>query len=130
MHELSIATEVVEIVTASVADYPAAKVRAVSLLIGTHSGVVPEALEFCFPLAAEGTPVEGAALQIEQVPLKIKCHNCGVGPVAASSIQCPECGSINVSVETGREIEISTIDLDVPDEVVAESKLASGGGNG
>lgn len=130
MHELSIAAEVVEIVSASLADYPGARVSSVSLRIGTHSGVVSEALEFCFPLAAEGTPVEGAALQIEPVPLKIRCHDCGAGPVAASSIRCPECGSLKVSVETGREIEIPAIDLEVPDEAVAESMTTSGGSNG
>jgi len=121
MHELSIATEIVEIVTASLADYPGAKVTSVSLLIGTHSGVVPEALEFCFPLAAEGTPVEGAVLHMDSVPLRVKCHECGAGPVAANSVQCPRCGSIRVSVESGREIEISSIDLELPDESPADS---------
>ena len=67
MHELSLASEVIEIVTANLADYPGAHVKAVRLSVGAHSGVDADAMRFCFPLAAEGTPVAGAALVIDEI---------------------------------------------------------------
>lgn len=42
------------------------EVRAVRLRLGVRSGVVKEALTFSFDLAAAGTCIEGAALNIEE----------------------------------------------------------------
>ena len=38
----------------------------VRLRVGRLSGVVPDAMRFCFELVTAGTPLEGAALEIEQ----------------------------------------------------------------
>ena len=113
---MSITREIVEIVTDSLAEYPGSSVTSVTLRIGVHSGVVPEAIWFCFPLASEGTQVEGATLEIETVPLRVRCHECCTGPVETESMQCPACGSTRISVESGRELDISAIDLELREE--------------
>jgi hydrogenase nickel incorporation protein HypA/HybF len=65
MHELAVAQSIVEKV-----DHTAAgrKVRRVIVEIGRQSCVSGEALSFSFDLAAAGTAVEGALLEIRPLP--------------------------------------------------------------
>ena len=62
MHELAIAESVVS----KVLERAGGRVTVVRLRVGCLSGVVPDALMFCFELAAAGTTLEGAALEIEE----------------------------------------------------------------
>lgn len=116
MHELSIAIDAIDSVSASLAKYPGARVETVRLSLGIYSGIDPGALEFCFPLASEGTPVEGAELLIETVPLKVQCHECEANPVISDSLECPSCGSPRITVISGRDLTITSLDLILPDE--------------
>ena len=61
MHELALATAVVDICAAR-AD--GARVIRVRLEVGRLAAVLPDALRFCFDACARGTPVAGAALDI------------------------------------------------------------------
>ena len=65
MHELSIALRIVELVEDQLAgEPPGAVVCAVDIRIGDLSSVVPEALQFAWEPATEGTRLQGAALRI------------------------------------------------------------------
>ena len=78
MHEMGIATEILRIVESSIpAEMVDAKVRRVNLKVGRLSAIVPESLRFCFGVVAENTLVAGAELAIEQVPVEVKCNQCG-----------------------------------------------------
>jgi hydrogenase nickel incorporation protein HypA/HybF len=68
MHELSIATSIVEIASEEAVRQGGARVAAVHLKLGTLSGVVREALLFSWDLACEETPIAGAELAIEEAP--------------------------------------------------------------
>ena len=61
MHELALATEVVNI-CAERAD--GARVIRVRLEVGRLAAVLPDALRFCFDACSHGTSVEGATLDI------------------------------------------------------------------
>lgn len=116
MHELSIAIDAVDLVSANLTQYPGARVQVVRLSVGVYSGIDPQALEFCFPLASEGTPVEGAKLLIEGVPLRVQCHECEADPVKSDSLECPLCGSPKITVVSGRDMILTSLDLILPDE--------------
>src|ERR671913_744087 len=75
LHELSIAESVVRVASRQ-AD--GRKVTKVQMRVGYLRQVVPSSLTFGFGLLAEGTPVEGAELEIEQIPAEGRCHGCGV----------------------------------------------------
>ena len=63
MHELALMDDLVTAVAAEVGD---ARVVAVRLEVGCLSAALPHALRFCFDVAARGTALEGAALEIEE----------------------------------------------------------------
>lgn len=68
MHELSLALALIDELEKAAQRESATRVTAVNVSIGEFSGVERDPFEFCFPLAAQGTIVEGAALSIEEVP--------------------------------------------------------------
>jgi len=113
MHEFSIATSLLEIISQEASAYGGAMVKAVTLRIGTLSGVVPEALEFAFQVLSEGTVAEGARLVIERIALRIVCNACGTVSMPADPfIICPLCGSADVEIKEGRELNIESMEIE------------------
>jgi hydrogenase nickel incorporation protein HypA/HybF len=107
MHELSIATAVIEQITTRLPDTPISVVR---LRIGELSGVVPAAVEFCFPLAAAGTTVDGAVLEIEEVPGRCRCGSCDREFRPHDQILLCECGSAQVAILAGEDLQIASVE--------------------
>ncbi|MBW1601927.1 hydrogenase maturation nickel metallochaperone HypA [Streptomyces sp. JJ66] len=113
MHELSIATAVVESAEAAARRHGATCVGSVRLRVGELSGVVPDALRFSFELAAAGTALEGAALEIEDVPARARCATCpGDFPVGSPpDLRCPRCEGSAAELVSGRELELAAVTL-------------------
>ncbi len=63
MHELSITRNIVAIVSEAASGR---RVRHVTLEIGRLSGVMADAVRFCFDIVAEGTVVAEATLEIRE----------------------------------------------------------------
>ena len=112
MHELSIAQSIFDIVTEHIPEGNGATVRSVRLKIGELAGVVPDSLEFCFSAIVNGTPLEGARLDIEKIPLVCSCMDCGTTfPVRESVFMCSSCGSSRTSILSGRELQVTEIEI-------------------
>ena len=62
MHELAITQSVVDMVVERTAGRRVAVVR---VQVGELSGVVPDAMTFCYELVTAGTRLEGSRLEIE-----------------------------------------------------------------
>lgn len=115
MHELSIVHGIIETVSESVESAHAKKIIAVYLKVGALSGVVKDALLFSFDLATEQTPLEGAQLIVEELPVAIFCKTCGqVRELAGvQSFRCPVCQTPSADIRQGRELEIRSIEIEV-----------------
>jgi hydrogenase nickel incorporation protein HypA/HybF len=108
MHELAITQSVVDMVVERTAGR---QVSAVRLEVGRLSGVVPDAMEFCYELLIGGTSLEGSALVIEQTPGTAHCRSCGQAfPLDDLVLLCP-CGSAEVDLITGGELRVLSVDL-------------------
>ena len=106
MHELAIAESVIEQVVARFGETP---VAIVCLEIGELSGVVPDAIRFCFDLATEGTPVAGATLEIVEVAGWCSCRACGAEFHPADRLLLCGCGSADVAIVAGEELRIRSV---------------------
>ena len=114
MHELSIAQALVEQVEATAAREHALRVVRVVITVGVLSGVDGEALRSLFPLVAEDTVAADAALQIERVAARVRCKACGCeAPTTSAFSGCTACGSKDVELSAGRELNIKTIELEI-----------------
>ena len=110
MHELSIATSIVEIVEHHVPD--GRPVRCVKVKVGAQSGVVPDSLSFCFSAIVVGSPLEGVCLEIERVPFTLTCQSCGLSFESVfGTILCPACASRETLVVSGTELYVDEIEL-------------------
>ncbi len=108
MHELAITQSVVEAVTARTGEAAVARVR---LRVGRLSGVVPDAMRFCFELATDGTILHGAALDIDEPPGVAHCRTCGEDFSLTDLILLCPCGSADVEVLSGRELVVASVDV-------------------
>jgi hydrogenase nickel incorporation protein HypA/HybF len=112
MHEMSIAQSIVEVVEKELASHGVEQLKAVNIAVGKWAAVVPEQLAFCFSIITMETSLAGATLNIREVPLGYTCSACGAEFTAGEmSIICPECGSTNIGLTSGRELTIESIEV-------------------
>ncbi len=118
MHELSIAQAIVDVAARNAGE---SRVTAVYVKVGNLRQVVPSALEFSFELCAHGTMVEGATLELEQVPVGVTCRSCGSGSEPDGfPLACAACGDLAVDVVQGEELQVQSLEL--------EAELTTSGG--
>jgi hydrogenase nickel incorporation protein HypA/HybF len=116
MHELSIAESVLRIVDGHARGRQVTKV---TLRVGHLRQVVPSALDFAFELVAQGTVAEGAALEIEEVPLRGVCRACEADTEQAGfPLRCGRCGGFDIEVVSGEELLVDSLEVE---ETVATS---------
>ena len=109
MHELAITQAVVDAVVARTGAVAIDRVR---LEIGKLSGVVPDSVRFCFDLVADGTPLQGALLEIAEPPGRGRCRDCAAAfDVDDPIVLCPACDSANVEILAGRGLRIVSWDV-------------------
>lgn len=112
MHELSIARNLIEI-AASEARKRGLTVEAVHVKIGVLSGVVPQALLYAYDIAAEGTMLAGTRLVIDEMPVRIYCPGCMLESTleGMQNFSCPQCGVPSADLRGGRELDISSLEV-------------------
>ncbi len=108
MHELGITQSVVDAVLESVGEPRIARLQ---LEIGKLSGVVPDAVRFCFDIVASGTALEGARLDIVEPSGRGSCRDCGAEFDLDDVIVLCECGSADVAVLAGRQLRVRSVEV-------------------
>ncbi|MCL6628178.1 MAG: hydrogenase maturation nickel metallochaperone HypA [Armatimonadetes bacterium] len=76
MHELSAVQNILQIVLEEAAKARAKRITRVVVKVGKWSTFVPSAIRFYFNILAEGTPAEGAHLEVDVVPISYRCQEC------------------------------------------------------
>lgn len=115
VHELTVATSLIELASARAAREGGGRISRVVIRVGVLQHVA-RSIRFCFEAAARGTPCEGAVLEIEEVPLTVRCPNCGEGKVPSGpyNFRCRDCGAPTPHVVTGRELQFVSLSLAEP----------------
>lgn len=103
MHELSITRNIVAIVGERA---NGARVTQVTIEVGKWSAVAPDAIRFCFDVVAKGTALEGAQLEVIEVPGRARCRSCGHEVELENPIALCRCGSANLERLSGEELTI------------------------
>lgn len=113
MHEVSVAQDLVELVTHQLAGHGPLRVVAVRLRLGALSGVASQALRSAYGAATAGTVLEGSALHIEEVKVTAFCPRCAANRELddVAPLRCPACGSPTPNVTRGRELEVISVEV-------------------
>ncbi len=109
MHEMGITRNIVSIVSERAAPRRVTRVR---LEIGALTAVLPDAIRFCFDVASQGTLLEGALLEIIEIPARAKCRCCGIETALASLAASCSCGSRDLERLAGTELNIKEMELE------------------
>ena len=112
MHELSIAHNIIQIVNSSVEQDKLDLVDKIYLKVGLLSNVLIESLNFSYTSIIENTPLENSRLDIELLPIKIRCNDCyEINTTNDFIFSCPNCKSSAINVIGGDEMIISSINI-------------------
>ncbi len=89
------------------------RVETLYLKLGALSGVVKDALLFSWELACADTPLEGSRLEIEEIPLVVRCSNCEADRMLESinMFFCPVCNLSASQIIQGKELEITALEI-------------------
>jgi hydrogenase nickel incorporation protein HypA/HybF len=111
---MNIAKDLFDLVMEVLSSQPiGARVEIVHLKIGKLRAIDPENLGFCFKVLSSGSLLERATLQIEEVPVRVKCRHCArENEIAGPAFLCPACGSGNVDLAAGKELEVTSVEID------------------
>ncbi|GAC1638302.1 MAG: hydrogenase maturation nickel metallochaperone HypA [Mycobacterium sp.] len=108
MHEMALTQSVVDAVCEHAAGR---RVQSVTVEIGALCAVVPDAMQFCFELATEGTMADGARLDLNVQPGSAHCRSCDETFELHDLILLCPCGSADVEVLAGRDLRILSMEV-------------------
>jgi len=110
---MSIAQSLITIIEEEMEKHGATSLKSVRLHIGQMSAIVPDALSFCFQIITEGTALEGARLDMEMIPLRGSCRECGEEfEVRDYAFVCPACAGTQVDSISGQDLSIVEMEVD------------------
>ena len=108
MHEAGIAKQIIEMAVVAMEKEKWPSIKQLGLRVGRLSGVNIDSLKFCLEALTEDTPLQKTSIEIEEIPVQIKCLECRRDyEIAGYHFLCPECGKGDVEIIQGDELEIS-----------------------
>jgi hydrogenase nickel incorporation protein HypA/HybF len=122
VHELAVAQALVEQVDTVIRQHGATHATRIRVRIGPLAGVVPELLASAFPLAAAGSCMEAAELDLVDAPVRVRCQSCGAETEAAMNrLLCGACGDWHTQVISGDELLLESVELETTSSLVPNS---------
>lgn len=113
MHEVGITQSIIEIAEQHARAQGAQKIHSVTVAIGALSGVIPEAVEFCFEACTRGTLLEGSRLIIQRIPGRGRCGQCGAETtMEQQTFACDACGGFGLETLQGSELRVTELEVD------------------
>lgn len=113
MHELAVCQGMLRQVM-DIADREQARaVTRILVRIGPLSGVEPQLLAQAFPIASAGTLAADAALELESLPVRVRCEQCGAESEASPNrLLCGACGDYHTRLLSGDELLLVSVELE------------------
>ena len=113
MHELSVTEAVLDIAQKHAKKANARLVTDVYLVIGQLSSIVDDSVQFYWDALTEGTLCQGSNLHFTRIAATLKCNACKQEYTLNDQITpCPNCGGINITIVTGEEFYIDSIEIE------------------
>lgn len=114
MHELPLVQSINKKASAHALAHGAARVQAITLVVGDSTGYVPESIQMYFDIVSADTLCEGAVIKIKRVKPLMKCSACGkLFERKPFTFDCPGCGGEGNPTEVGQELYIEDIEIEI-----------------
>jgi hydrogenase nickel incorporation protein HypA/HybF len=113
MHEMGIASSVLEAVRTEMRRYPESYPCKVGVRIGEMAAIDPEALRCWFEAMILDTDLASIELAIEVCPRRHRCLACGHEFVVHDyDCSCPKCSSLGTTCISGDELELAYLEVE------------------
>lgn len=113
MHEFTLAQTIFKAALAELKKYPAARLKAVHVVVGQQHAIAPENLRFAFEVLSRNTAAESAALAIHARPVAARCRQCGWnGAIRNAFYRCAACGTGDIEVTGGSELYLDSLEVE------------------
>ena len=113
MHELGIASSILDCVQAEARRHPGVRISKVGVKIGELAGVDVDSLQFGFECIVKDTEWERVALDIESIPRVQLCPKCqNEFRMTDFDPECPKCGEFATQCISGEELDIAYMEVD------------------
>jgi hydrogenase nickel incorporation protein HypA/HybF len=119
MHEVGIATSILEAAHRETARRPGSKLVGIGVRIGVLSGVDVDALRFAFDCITTETEDEKVIFTTEKCPRMNRCEDCG-HEFSSSQLSpftdapCPRCHSTRTKFVSGDQLDIAFVEVEEP----------------
>jgi hydrogenase nickel incorporation protein HypA/HybF len=113
MHELAVTQHILDIALHRAEANQAARITAIYLVIGQMASIVDDCVQFYWDIISQDTLAQGAALHFERIPARLHCETCHRSYLLnESQLICPFCGGSAVTLMTGDEFYIDSIEVE------------------
>lgn len=116
MHELALATSVIEYAQRVAGDHGLTKICEVYLEVGDMTHIDPRQLRYSLAMVSKGTIAEGTKIRIRRKGASLRCNGCGketalrlLASIGDLELRCPHCKSQDVTIDKGRELTLKRI---------------------
>ena len=115
MHELPVTESILSIVLKHAEKHKVKRVVTISLRVGELSDLEDEWIQRYFDYLSKGTRAEKAELVIQRIPITFQCDACAntfeIKREALQDLQCPECGSTECKLVSGKGYYIKNMEV-------------------
>jgi Zn finger protein HypA/HybF (possibly regulating hydrogenase expression) len=118
MHEMSVASGLLDLVRDEMEKHHATRLLRVRVRYGALAGIVPESLAMAFEIQIEATPLAGAVLELVEEPVCLKCGTChkefSPPPIPTALISpCDHCGeAFGHAVLSGKAMYLDQLEVE------------------
>jgi hydrogenase nickel incorporation protein HypA/HybF len=113
MHELSVTESILEIALRYARQNDAKKITRLNLVIGRLASIVDDSVQFYWDIVSQDTICAGSTLAFERLPATMNCLACGSQfTFDGEMLPCPTCGSAQVTVASGDQFYLESIEIE------------------
>ena len=111
MHEIKLTENIVSILEDEVKSQEVGDIKTVHLEVGKLRYVVPDIITSCFEHIPKSEKLKDAKIQIEELPVKIKCSSCGESRIVNDGVySCSICDNSEIEIVSGKEFRVKGIE--------------------
>lgn len=113
MHELAVTKGLLKICLEEGEKHKIKKIRKINIKVGELTDLLPACIEYYFNIVSKDTIAENTKINVENIPVEIKCNECGYsGVLGKNNYVCPKCKGIVYEITKGKEFYLDTMEVD------------------
>ena len=113
VHEMSVATGIVNVVRSKLTELAPCRLTALQLSLGELSGIDRDSLRFALDTLLADADYNGVEVRFELSLAVFECSACNwQGPLESFALTCPECAGHDLDIIQGQDVSLESIEVE------------------